>query len=487
MASIGSEHAPRSVWRSPWRIASRIYWRGPWRLSSSTPWGEQISGAVARGYGAFTDGSDSSLVRRLAGAAFIIRVASAAIAFISQILLARWMGSFEFGIYIYAWTWVLLIGGMADLGLASAAQRLIPEYTEHRKFALLRGFLGGSRWLALVIASAVAGVGAIAVTLLSPHLAPETIVPLYLSCPMVAMFALWQVQGGIARSYNWVNLGLSPVYVLRQLMLLVLMGLAYAFGLPTDAVTATIVGLITLLSVGAGQLAILNRKLGDMVESGPRVYAPRVWLATSAPIFVVEAFYLLLSYSDVIILQQYRPANEVAIYYAAVKTLALVAFIYYSVAQTIAHKFAEYHVTGERQRLTAFVKQSVGLTFWPSLAAIILLLVFGRPLLRLYGADFVSGYYLMFIIAIGLLARASVGPAERLLNMLGERRSCALVYGASFGLDLVLCVVLIPRIGLAGAATASSVALVFESASLFAVAKYRLGFHCFVFGGPKDI
>ena len=303
---------------------------------------------------------------------------------------------------------------------------------------------------------------------------------------MLAMFALWQVQGGIARSYNWVNLGLSPVYVLRQLMLLVLMGLAYAFGFPTDAVTATIVGVITLFTVGVGQLAILNRRLGGVVESGPRAYAPRAWLAVSTPIFVVEAFYLLLSYSDIIILQQYRPANEVAIYYAAVKTLALVAFIYYSVAQTIAHKFAEYHVAGDHKRLTAFVKQSVRLTFWPSLAAIALLLVFGRPLLRLYGADFVSGYYLMFIIAVGLLARASVGPSERLLNMLGERRSCALVYGTSFALDLVLCVVLIPRIGLAGAAIASSVALVFESASLFLVAKYRLGFHCFVFGGPRD-
>ena len=66
------------------------------------------------------------------------------------------MGGFEFGIYIYAWTWVLLIGGMVDLGLGSAAQRFIPEYTEHKHFALLRGFLGGSRWLALVISSTIA-------------------------------------------------------------------------------------------------------------------------------------------------------------------------------------------------------------------------------------------------------------------------------------------------------------------------------------------
>jgi O-antigen/teichoic acid export membrane protein len=434
----------------------------------------------------FGAGSDSSLVRRLAGAAFLIRVVSAAIAFVSQILLARWMGGFEFGVYIYAWTWVLLIGGMADLGLASAAQRFIPEYTEHRQFALLRGFLSGSRWLALSISVTVAGVGAIAVTIFARHIDPKTIVPLYLSCFALPMFALWQVLGGIARSYNWVNLGLTPVYVLRQLVLLVLMGLAYASGLPTDAVTATIVSTIALLSVGVGQLTILNRRLSGVVERGPRAYAVRAWIATSTPMFVVEAFYLLLSYSDVIILQQFRPANEVAVYYAAGKTLALVAFIYYSVAQTIAHKFSEYHVSGDHKRLTAFVKQSVRLTFWPSLAAILVLLALGRPLLRLFGADFVSGYYLMFIIAIGLLARASVGPAERLLNMLGERRWCALVYGSSFAINLILCLVLIPWLGLAGAAIASAVALVFESAGLFVVAKYCLGFHCLVFGGSRE-
>src|ERR1700733_8689177 len=121
-------------------------------IASGESWGEAVTSAAARVHALFADGSDSSLVRRLAGAAFLIRVVSAAIAFVSQILLARWMGGFEFGIYIYAWTWVLLIGGMVDLGLGSAAQRFIPEYTEHKQYALLRGFISGARWLALLSA-----------------------------------------------------------------------------------------------------------------------------------------------------------------------------------------------------------------------------------------------------------------------------------------------------------------------------------------------
>ena len=403
----------------------------------------------------------------------------------SQILLARWMGGFDFGIYIYGWTWLLLIGGMVDLGLGSSAQRFIPEYTEHKQFALLRGFLSGSRWLALLFGTIAGAAAALAVKLLTPHIDPATVIPLYLSCASLPMFGVWSAQSGIARSYNWVNLGLSPVYVQRQLLLLALMGLAYGLGLRTDAVTATAIGVVALISVGIGQIAVLNRRLSGVVENGPKAFAARTWLAISLPIFMVEAFYYLLTYSDVIVVAQFRPADEVAIYYAAAKTIALVSFIYYSVAQTIAHKFVEYDVSGDRAGLIAFLKQSVRLTFWPSLVVIVGLLALGHPLLRLFGREFVSGYYLMFIIAIGLLARASVGPAERLLNMLGERQSCALVYAASFAISIILCILLIPRLGLAGAATASSVALVFESVSLFLVAKHRLGLHCFIFGGPK--
>jgi O-antigen/teichoic acid export membrane protein len=356
----------------------------------------------------------------------------------------------------------------------------------HKSFALLRGFLSGSRWLALLISCAVAVAGAIAVASLTPHIDPSTIVPLYLSCAALPIFALMSVLSGIARSYNWVNLGLAPTYLQRQFVLLALVGLAYALGLRTDAVTATIAGVIALLSVCVVQQVILSKRLAGIVESGPKAYAPRVWVATSAPIFLAEALYLLLTYADIIVLQQYRAPDEVAVYYAATKTLALVAFVYYSVAQTIAHKFAHYDVTGDRKRLAVFLKQAVRLTFWPSLGSILILLALGQPLLKLFGRDFVSGYYLMFIIAVGLLARASVGPAERLLNMLGERRSCAAVYGAAFAVDILLCIALIPRFGLGGAAAASSGALVFESASLFLVAKYRLGLHCFIFGGPKE-
>ena len=77
-------------------------------------------------------------------------------------------------------------------------------------------------------------------------------------------------------------------------------------------------------------------------------------------------------------------------------------------------------------------------------------------LLWLFGPQFVAGYHLMLILAVGLLARAALGPVERLLSMLGEQRICATIYAIAFVLNIVLCVVLIPRIGIEGAAISTT-------------------------------
>ena len=114
------------------------------------------AGVIARLRSLLLGGSsEASVTKRLAGTIFIIRVVSAALAYLSQILLARWMGGSDYGVYVYVWTWVLLLGSMMDFGISASAQKIIPEYRTSGEHALLRGFLSGSRWMTFVVSAVV--------------------------------------------------------------------------------------------------------------------------------------------------------------------------------------------------------------------------------------------------------------------------------------------------------------------------------------------
>ncbi len=57
--------------------------------------------------------------QRNAIVAFGVRCLSAGLLYLSQIVLARWMGGFQYGIYVFVWTWVLILGGLSHLGIYS--------------------------------------------------------------------------------------------------------------------------------------------------------------------------------------------------------------------------------------------------------------------------------------------------------------------------------------------------------------------------------
>jgi O-antigen/teichoic acid export membrane protein len=441
------------------------------------------AGLIARLRAKLTGGtSEASVTRRLAGTIFAIRVVSAGLAYLSQILLARWMGGSGYGIYVYVWTWVLLLGSMMDFGISASAQKIIPEYRISGNRALLRGFLSGSRWMTFAVSSLVSLLLAGVVKLLSTFIEAGAIVPLYIGCLTLPPFVVANTQDGIARSHDWMRLGLMPQFIVRQGLIIGFTAGAFALGFHLGATAAMAASAAAVWIAMIGQMIVLNRRLAGHVEPGTRAYDFRGWLAISLPILLVESFYLLLSYTDVLVLQQFRPSEEVGVYFAVVKTLALVSFIHYAMSATTAHRFAEYHALGDKARLSAYVAHAIVWTFWPSLAATVALLAFGKPLLWLFGPQFVIGYDIMFVAAIGLVVRSAIGPVERLLNMLGHQHICALAYALAFVMNVALCVVLIPRFGGHGAAAATSLSLTFETVLLFWIVRRRLGLHVLAFG-----
>jgi O-antigen/teichoic acid export membrane protein len=428
------------------------------------------------------DDSDRSIAQRIAGGAFLIRVASAVIIYVSQVLLARWMGRFEFGIYVYVWAWVGFLGMLSPIGVAYSAQRFIPEYRTRRDHDGLRGFLLGSRWLCLALGASAGALLAGTAMIFADRIPSYYFLPFMIAGLALPVFAVSSAQDSIARAFNWIDLALIPGFILHPLIIIATMAAIHLYGAPVTALYGLVAACAALWLVVLIQVALLGRRLDRDVARGARRYAVKEWLRTSLPIFLVDSFFILLTYVDILILQLFVGPAEVAIYYAATKTLVLISFVYFAVAAASAHRFSQYHVAGETEKLASFVTDTIRWTFWPSLAVAIALLVAGKPLLALFGPGFADGYPLIFVLVIGLMARASVGPSERLLNMVGQQRACALIYACAFATNLILCLVLIPRFGLLGAACSTATAVVCESVLLFVVTKRRLGLHIFIIG-----
>ena len=453
----------------------RSRWNGPINK------GFEIADAVFAG----KDEKAQSL--RTAVIAFSIRIVSAFIAYVSQVLMARWLGSYEYGIFVWVWVAAVICGGLACLGFPSAVVRFIPQYRVSEDMSLLRGIAFGSRLYSVLAASVIAAIGISATHFFEDTITSVYVVPLFLGAICLPMLALAEVQDGVARSFSWVDIALSPTYLLRPVLILVTMAGALVFGMEATAATALKASIAATWFTSIVQMLIMNRRLSKAVPSGPRKLIPRTWIMVALPIFLVEGFFTLLTNVDIIIAGAYLPPQDVAVYFAAVKTLALVHFVYFAVKAGAAHRYSQYFTAGDKPQFDGFVRDTVKWTFWPSLGMALLILLVGKLLLSLFGTDFADGYPLLFILVIGIVARASIGPAESVLTMSGHQNVCAVIYGVTLLVNVLLNVTFIPKFGLYGAAWATTIAMVFEALALYSLTLRRLGIHMFVFAAAPGL
>lgn len=436
-----------------------------------------LTGTFRESLGAILAAQDErSLAQRNALCAFAVRIASAALLYLMQIVLARWMGGFEYGIYVFVWTWVLVLGGLAPLGLDLMSIRLIPEFREKGRHDLVRGFLFGARAISVGVAATIAGVGFLGLWLFEPLVTSHYVLPMYLALICVPLYALADVQDGVGRGFAWINTALIPPYILRPLLILLTMLAAHEAGLPMQATTAAGAAILGTLLSTLIQLALIQRAVKRTVPETPRAMDYQGWLKASSPLLVITACELMFQNADVLIVSTFMDPQSVGIYFAAAKTMSLIMFVHYAVGSAVANRFSALRARGDEAELRAAVRDAVRWTFWPSLAAAAVILALGQPLLSLFGPQFLAGYPVMFILVLGFLLRSAMGPAEFLLNMLGEQKRCAQVLVGSAVANVLMNLALVPTFGLVGAATATSLSLMLAALLNYTVVRRRLGF-----------
>jgi O-antigen/teichoic acid export membrane protein len=185
----------------------------------------------------------------------------------------------------------------------------------------------------------------------------------------------------------------------------------------------------------------------------------RSLIGFSWPQTLSQSLYLATLWTDTLVLAHYGTSRQVGIYGLVVALLAPVSQLTVSVSQAFTPRIAGTHARGDSAGLAAMLQR---VSYWNLAVALPILgsmAVLHHPLLELFGRGYEAGGTAVILLVIGQLVLNAGGPLAAVINLSGHPRVTLFDNALVFGANLVLCVILVPRYGMAGAATSTLVAL----------------------------
>jgi len=403
-----------------------------------------------------SSGNHRDLSRLIGGSALIFayRVFGAAATFIAQILLARWMGASELGVYALAFSWCILLSTLSTGGFRLAAIRFIGEGLVREGPGYISGFMQRSRQFVVIVSVAVAIVGTVAVMVLPPADPPASRSVFIIALLAVPFFAMLNLYAGFANALSRFALSFLPNNVFRPLLFLAGIVAVWLADRALDAGVAIAVHWVALAIVTGLTLACSRPAFRKISGDAAATYETRLWIRTALPLLIAALYTGYFPELMVIMVGAFVPSDQLAIFHVCFRVAMLISFGLYAVDSFTGPRITELLTNGDRVELQKIVNRTTRLKFWGAVAAIIVLALAGRRILGLFGDEFVAGYPVLLVLAGAQLAQAAGGTVTRLISMSGHQDRSLYVFGVATIVALVLVAVLVPRYGLFGAAVA---------------------------------
>lgn len=418
----------------------------------------------------------SSMGGVLAGAGFslMIRVAATLLAYLSLVLLARWMGPAEFGVFAFAFAVVTVLTMPSTLGLHLVVLRDAALYHDGGGFEKLRALLVTSYGATLLVASLMAIAGVIVALNLPTELTSEYGRPV-----MIALFALpalgiITISRSLGLAIRSMTIALGPDQIGYNLFMILIPGFLVLMGMPLHATTVAFVLLASYWSAALVQLGALLKRLWPQLKGKHHLFETSLWFRSAFSFFVVEACHFLMMYTDLLMIGALMDPQSVGYFNAAARTAILVTFFLQAFAGRIAPEIVACQTSGDRAGLQKLLSQTAVWVCVPAVLVSLGLVAVGPFALRLFGAGFESGYPSLAILVLGYLVQSLFGPGMMLLSMAGLHHLASIVYFSAFVVNIVLNLILIPSFGMVGAALATCLSVSLTSLGLMVVAITRL-------------
>lgn len=381
--------------------------------------------------------------------------------FIISILLARSLGASNYGIYIYAISWMAVLGVFSDFGLNRLLVRNIASYHANEKWAFLRGQLTWALMISLVASIATATIAIIVFYQFRNLLQNDMLIPLLIAMLALPLMSLLRNSQAALRGFHKILHGQVAEILVQPLTFFILICIFGLF-LPDklDSTTAIWLYIVSISIALILSIFLLARYLPGTAANTDSEWLHKEWLHSSLSMLLIGGLHIINSRTDIIMLGILSDTAETGIYGICVRGADLVMFLVIPVYTALMPMVAKLHTSEMLAELQDIVIRSARIVFVISLPIFIILTVFGNWFLLIYGTEFTSGHLALAILCFGKIIIIGIGPAALLLTMTGFEKSAALGVGLSAIINIVLNSLMIPIWGMEGAAVATSISTV---------------------------
>jgi O-antigen/teichoic acid export membrane protein len=422
------------------------------------------------------------LVRGGAGSV-LVQVTSQLLALALGIVLARGLGAEGYGVYAYAMALMTLLMVFAELGMPTLLIREVAASEACQDWSRIRGVLLRALQIVFSAAVALATIAALVLWLQIDEVSTSQRETLVWVIALLPFAALTRVMMAAVQGLQHVVKAQVVDFLVRPVLVLLGVGCLFIFApgmrLPQYAMAVHLGATIVVLYIAA---VVLYRCLPRSVHATAARYRTRKWLASAIPLTLIGGAIIINSQTDILMLGFFRTSEDVGVYRVAVKGAVLVAFAQQAANAVIAPQFARLYAQGDQARLQHLVTVSARITLLAALPVALTFVLAGGAIAGFaFGHEFTQSHTPLAILAVGQLVNAAMGSVGFLLNMTGHERDVARTLLITAGLNVLLNLFLIPRFGMAGAASATAVSLALWNIMLCKIVKNRIGINSTAF------
>ena len=392
-----------------------------------------------------------------------------------QVVLTRFMGLADYGTYSYVVAWMGVLVTPAVLGVDAALVRFIPQHVSGSEPQELRGLLRASFSYVMVSSAVIAVVAAmIANILLTPEKEPLRQAFL-VGCLMLPLWALSNTRQAALRGFKQSFMARFPDIVLRPcVMMLGVWVLWRALDGKVPAVAAMRVHLLAVLLALLLGFWWLRRITPETVREAVPRYRHRNWISAAGVLMLVSSLYGLMLDLDKVVLGSIQGEIVVGPYAVAARVSLLLLFGFDSVNIIAMPLLAEWF-SSKREQLQELVRIVARVTALSTLPIALVLFIFGRQVLGIFGADFVLAYIPMMLLLIGNLSVILLGPVGPLLIMTGHERISIKILIVTLVVQAGLLIPAVHLWGVVGAASVTAGAVILRHLACWVAVKKKLG------------